>query len=154
MCTQCNLALCCFSDNNCSQGLYSLRRHRLINIRIPIINLRRSSDRLGFIMGIPIPLRRRLLSEQRPWRLLCIISPYLSWLLYWYWGNHMIMMVIIWSYDACASEVTPEDMFNTLRLRQNGRRFADNTFKHIFLNENVRILIKISRFQVCSQGSN
>ena len=44
-------------------GLYSLRRRRLISIGIPIINLRRSSDRLRFIMGIPIPVRRRLLSE-------------------------------------------------------------------------------------------
>ena len=35
-------------------------------------------------------------------------------------------------------------MFNTLRPRQNGRRFADDTFKRIFLSENVRILIKIS----------
>ena len=34
--------------------------------------------------------------------------------------------------------------FNTLRPRQNGRCFADDTFKHIFLNENVRILSKIS----------
>ena len=33
---------------------------------------------------------------------------------------------------------------NTLRLRQNGRCFADNNFKRIFLNENVRISIKIS----------
>ena len=33
---------------------------------------------------------------------------------------------------------------NTLRPRQNGRRFADDTFRHIFLNENVRISIKIS----------
>ena len=33
---------------------------------------------------------------------------------------------------------------NTLRPTQNGRRFADDTFKCIFLNENVRILIKIS----------
>ena len=45
------------------QGLYSLRRRRLISIGIPIINLRRSSGRLRFIMGIPIPVRRRLLSE-------------------------------------------------------------------------------------------
>ena len=45
------------------QALYSLRRRRLISIGIPIINLRRSSDRLRFIMGIPIPVRRRLLSE-------------------------------------------------------------------------------------------
>ena len=44
-------------------GLYLLRRHRLISIGIPIINLRRSSDCLRFIMGISIPVRRRLLSE-------------------------------------------------------------------------------------------
>ena len=35
-------------------------------------------------------------------------------------------------------------LHNTLRPTQYGRRFADDTFKHIFLNENVRILIKIS----------
>ena len=34
--------------------------------------------------------------------------------------------------------------FNTLRLRQNGRHFADDTLKRIFLNENVCISIKIS----------
>ena len=33
---------------------------------------------------------------------------------------------------------------NTLRPRQNGRHFADDTFKRIFLKENVWILIKIS----------
>ena len=44
-------------------GLCSLRRRRLISIGIPIINPRRSSDSLRFIMGIPIPIRRRLLSE-------------------------------------------------------------------------------------------
>ena len=33
---------------------------------------------------------------------------------------------------------------NTLRPRQNGRRFAVDTFKRIFLNENVRISIRIS----------
>ena len=46
--------------------LYALRRRRLISIGIPIINLRRWSDRLRFIMGIPIPERRCLLSEYRP----------------------------------------------------------------------------------------
>ena len=35
------------------------------------------------------------------------------------------------------------NFINTLRPRQNGRRFAD-TFKRIFLYENVRISIKIS----------
>ena len=34
--------------------------------------------------------------------------------------------------------------FNTLRPRQNGRHFADDIFKCIFLNENVWISIKIS----------
>ena len=34
--------------------------------------------------------------------------------------------------------------FNTLRPRQNGRHFPDNTFKCIFFNENVWISIKIS----------
>ena len=33
---------------------------------------------------------------------------------------------------------------NTLRPRQNGRYFADNIFKCIFLNENARISLKIS----------
>ena len=33
---------------------------------------------------------------------------------------------------------------NTLRPRQNGRQFADDTFKRIFMNENVRISINIS----------
>ena len=33
---------------------------------------------------------------------------------------------------------------NTLRPRQNGRRFADDTFKRIFLNENARISIEVS----------
>ena len=34
--------------------------------------------------------------------------------------------------------------FNTLRPRQNGRHFADDTFKRIFMNENVRISTNIS----------
>ena len=46
-----------------SAGPLFTKRHRIIGIGIPIINLRRSSDRLRFIMGIPIPVRRRLLSE-------------------------------------------------------------------------------------------
>ena len=37
-----------------------------------------------------------------------------------------------------------QPLINTLRPRQNGRHFADDIFKRIFLNENVRIWIKIS----------
>ena len=35
-------------------------------------------------------------------------------------------------------------LVNTLRPRQDGRHFADDIFKYIFLNENVSIAIKIS----------
>ena len=37
-------------------GLYSLRKHRLIAIGIPIIKQRRSSDRRRFMIGILIPI--------------------------------------------------------------------------------------------------
>ena len=37
-----------------------------------------------------------------------------------------------------------QPLINTLRLRQNGRHFADDIFKCIFLNENVWIPIEIS----------
>ena len=41
---------------------------------------------------------------------------------------------------------------NTLRPRQNGRHFADDTFKRIFMNENLRISINISlKFVTISQ---
>ena len=45
------------------QGFYSLRRYSLIGIGIPIINLGRSANRLLFIIGIPIHVKRCLLSE-------------------------------------------------------------------------------------------
>ena len=35
-------------------------------------------------------------------------------------------------------------LINTLRPRQNGRHFADDIFKRIFVNENIWIPIKIS----------
>ena len=38
----------------------------------------------------------------------------------------------------------PRSLSITLRPRQNGRRFAHDTLKRIFFNENVRISIKIS----------
>ena len=49
------------------------------------------------------------------------------------------------SYECLTSFRWPSFIyFNTLRPRQNGRRFADDTFKRMFLNEDVRISIKIS----------
>ena len=47
--------------------------------------------------------------------------------------------------DTCTQQYIPRELqVNTLRPRQNGRHFADDTFKRIFLKENVRISIKIS----------
>ena len=57
-------------------------------------------------------------------------------------------MLTHWSLaDVCGydfSEYVISQSINTLRPRQNGRLFADDTFKPIFLNENIRISIKIS----------
>ena len=52
----------------CQPGpIFATKRHRLTGIGTPIINLRRSNDRLRFIMGIAISIRRCLRSEYRPW---------------------------------------------------------------------------------------
>ena len=62
-----------FGNFALSWGLYSLKRCCFTGIRIPIINLGRSDDHLSFIMRINIPIKwcipmkRCLLSEQRPW---------------------------------------------------------------------------------------
>ena len=47
----------------------------------------------------------------------------------------------VWCWGQLDPLSTP---LNTLRPRQNGRHFPDDTFERIFLNDNVRILIKIS----------
>ena len=49
-----------------------------------------------------------------------------------------------WTSPNCLFWCIWMDSVNTLWPRQNGRNFADNIFKWIFLNENVWILIKIS----------
>ena len=54
-------------------------------------------------------------------------------------GNFEISLTLVTCGPADSS-----DSVNTLRARQNGRYFADNIFKCIFLNENVWIAIKIS----------
>ena len=46
--------------------------------------------------------------------------------------------------DIASDSPSTRYLLNTLRPRQNGRRFADDTFKCNFLNENVRISIEIS----------
>ena len=44
----------------------------------------------------------------------------------------------------CPFPATMQTCINPLRPRQNGRHFANDTLNRIFLNENVRIAIKIS----------
>ena len=63
--------------------------------------------------------------------------------MYWHWPWQLLLS---WYQLHCAINCTycSEDSFNTLRPRQNGRRFADDIFKRISLNENVWISIKIS----------
>ena len=59
-------------------GLYSREIKRQIHtvMGIPITNRRRSDDRLMFIMGILIPIRRCLLNEYRPCMVhLCVYMP-------------------------------------------------------------------------------
>ena len=46
------------------------------------------------------------------------------------------------NYDAMDSLY--QKHINTLRPKQNGHHFADDTFKRIFLNENIRISMKYS----------
>ena len=49
-----------------------------------------------------------------------------------------------WYYDCFSPHWVCRCLINTLRPRQNGRHFADDIFKCIFLNENVWIPIKLS----------
>ena len=56
----------------------------------------------------------------------------------WNQWSPYIYMVCFW----CWTDLNK--MFNSLRPRQNGRLFADDTFKRIFLNENIRIPTKNS----------
>ena len=50
-----------------TQAFYPLKRRRPMGVGIPITNLIRSDDRLRLIMGPPIPIRRCLFREYRPW---------------------------------------------------------------------------------------
>ena len=62
--------------------------------------------------------------------------------------NGSVMILTLWNVDVSwppsGLVIFWVDIINTLRRRQNGRHFADDTFKCIFFNKNVRILIKNS----------
>ena len=46
-----------------TQGLYSLRRHHVIDIGIPFINLGWRPDQFSFITGIAVPERQGLFNK-------------------------------------------------------------------------------------------
>ena len=57
-------------------------------------------------------------------------------------NSHTLYCIYTWyTWLPCLKELW---LFNTLMPRQNGRHFADDIFKCIFVKENVWILIKIS----------
>ena len=60
--------------------------------------------------------------------------------------NWVMTLVQVMASSLIAAKLLYEQMFtfNTLRPRQNGRHFADDIFKCIFLNENVWIAINFS----------
>ena len=70
---------------------------------------------------------------------------HLFWKIYWGIGVFMRHKKVSRSWIESHHHQITYQLLNTLRPRQNGPRFADNTFKRIFLNENVRISIKISQ---------
>ena len=58
----------------------------------------------------------------------------------WMWRNQFVCYIWEWQ----VVETDTHGSVNTLRPRQNGRHFADDSFKRIFLNENIVIAMKIS----------
>ena len=61
------------------------------------------------------------------------------------WGKHFHVMTSSWcSLGECRIRLNHMEGINTLRPRQNGRHFPDDSFKRIFLNENVWISIEVS----------
>ena len=57
---------------------------------------------------------------------------------------HLLIFIGIYCFSGTCWAVGWLLPFNSLRPRQNGRLFADDTFKRIFLNENIRISTKNS----------
>ena len=68
------------------------------------------------------------------------------------WNFHKTIFLFLFHYSLCIwnrimtlrQHNSMADILNTLWLRQNGRHFADNIFKCIFLNENIWLWIEIS----------
>ena len=59
----------------------------------------------------------------------------------WTGGSWLVWLCEMWFDSPYCTDMLA---FNTLRPRRNGRHFAGDTFKYIFLNENVIISVEIS----------
>ena len=81
---------------------------------------------------------RQILVLSLVYKLLYSFSPLKHFLLHMFLLPFPVFAILI------LSNWHDEPTLNTLRPRQNGRHFADDTFKPIFLNENVLISLKIS----------
>ena len=62
----------------------------------------------------------------------------------WHWTNDMLLLSQWWLRVLTHICIPQPWWVNTLRQRQNGRHFADDIFKCIFMNENVWFLNRIS----------
>ena len=94
-------------------------------------------------------------SRGKSWNLTLALKSHRIWCWPWkmhfawksYWKLVMKAVEAIWRsliFSIYDYHVFLTMIFNTLRPRQHGCHFADDTFKRIFLNENVIISIKIS----------
>ena len=106
------------------------------------ISLTKASDAelLYFLWSAPEPTIEQTQETQVIWDAIAfIMTPLL-------WWNKQIQGVILVNVNVIIHPCFNLNycLVNTWGPRQNGRHFADDTFKRIFLKENVRISIKIS----------
>ena len=66
------------------------------------------------------------------------------WILSTHWPLGNLDVILKMQFLILFYWLVSSELVNTLRPRQNGRYFADDIFKCIFLNENVWIVVKIS----------
>ena len=76
------------------------------------------------------------------WPHWCVQLWFRQWL-GWHEATHHYLNQC-WPRSMVPCDISGPQWVNTLRPRQNGRHFADDIFKCIFLNENVSIAIEIS----------
>ena len=126
-------------------------------MRISCIKIRQSWDRLIFIMGDPIPVRRLFFLSKRP---LTFLQSYLtkSGTFYRRDVSKIVaclqrLKTVLRSRLICSPTVV---WFHTLAPKQNGYHATNDILECMFLNENVWLLIRSSRklFLMVMNNSN